>query len=153
MSAADTLRSTRTGLWTPALEAQPGPRTQEVAVELDELGYGSLWLPEAYGREAFTGAQALVTATRRLVVGTGIASIYARGAMAANGAARLVEALAPGRFVLGFGVSHKPNVERDRLETYLPPVSAMTTYLDRLEQAPYFGPDALLPPIVLAALG
>jgi len=37
MSAADTLRSTRTGLWTPALEAQPGPRAQEVAVELDEL--------------------------------------------------------------------------------------------------------------------
>src|SRR5665213_76207 len=153
MSAADTLRSTRTGLWTPALEAQPGPCAQEVAVELDELGFGSLWLPEAYGREAFTGAQALVTATRRLVVGTGIASIYARGAMAANGAARLVEALAPGRFVLGLGVSHKPSVERDRKETYLPPIQAMTDFLDALASAPYFGADAVMPPIVLAALG
>jgi len=153
MRAADTLRSTRTGLWTPALEAQTGPRSQEVAVELEELGFGSLWLPEAYGREAFTGAQALVTATRRLVVGTGIASIYARGAMAANGAARLVEALAPGRFVLGLGVSHKPSVERDRKETYLPPIQAMTDFLDDLASAPYVGADTVMPPIVLAALG
>ncbi|HEY4927648.1 MAG TPA: TIGR03620 family F420-dependent LLM class oxidoreductase [Acidimicrobiales bacterium] len=152
-AAADALRSTRVGLWTPALEAQPGPRAQDVAAELDELGFGSLWLPEAYGREAFTGAQALLAATRRMVVGTGIASIYARGAMAANGAARLVESLAPGRFVLGLGVSHKAPVERDRKETYLPPIRAMTDYLDDLAAAPYFGADAVMPPVVLAALG
>ena len=153
MTATDALRSTRTGLWTPALEAQPGPRAQEVAAELDELGFGSLWLPEAYGREAFTGAQALLAATRRMVVGTGIASIYARGAMAANGAVRLLEALTPGRFVLGLGVSHKPSVERDRKKRYLPPIQAMGDYLDDLDAAPYFGSDAVMPPVVLAALG
>jgi probable F420-dependent oxidoreductase len=152
-AAADALRSTRVGLWTPALEALPGPGAQDVAAELDELGFGSLWLPEAYGREAFTGAQALLAATRRMVVGTGIASIYARGAMATNGAARLVEALAPGRFVLGLGVSHKAPVERDRKETYLPPIRAMTDFLDDLDAAPYFGADAVMPPVVLAALG
>jgi probable F420-dependent oxidoreductase len=153
VTAVDALRSSRTGLWTAALDALPGPRAQEVAAEIEGLGYGSLWLPEAFGREAMTAAQAYLASTGRMVVGTGIANIYARGAMATNGAARLVEALAPGRFVLGLGVSHRPNVERDRLETYLPPVGAMTSYLDRLEQAPYFGPDAVLPPIVLAALG
>ena len=153
MTATNTLRSTRTGVWTPALEAQPGPRAQEVAAELEELGFGSLWLPEAYGREAFTGAQALLAATRRIVVGTGIASIYARGAMAANGAARLLESLSPGRFVLGLGVSHKPSVERDRKEIYLPPIQAMGDYLDDLDAAPYFGSDAAMPPVVLAALG
>jgi probable F420-dependent oxidoreductase len=152
-AAAAALRSIPIGLWTPALEAQPGPRAQEVAAELDELGYGSLWLPEAYGREAFTGAQALLAATHNMVVGTGIASIYARGPMAANGAARLVEALTPGRFVLGLGVSHRPSVERDRKETYLPPIRAMADYLDDLAAAPYFGADAVLPPMVLAALG
>ena len=153
MTAIDILRSTRTGLWTPALEAQPGPGAQEVAAELDELGFGSLWLPEAYGREAFTGAQALLASTRRIVVGTGIASIYARGPMAANGAARLLEALAPGRFVLGLGVSHRPSVERDRKESYLPPIQAMGDYLDDLDAAPHFGSDAVMPPVVLAAFG
>lgn len=153
MTATDTLRLTRTGLWTATLETQPGPRAQEAAAELDEMGFGSLWLPEAYGREAFTGALALLAATRRMVVGTGIASIYARGTMATNGAARLVEALTPGRFVLGLGVSHKPSVERDRKGRYLPPIQAMVDYLDNLATAPYFGSDAVMPPVVLAALG
>ena len=153
MAAVDTLRTTRTGLWTPALEALPGPSAQEVAAELDDLGFGSLWLPEAVGREAFTGALAILTATRRMVVGTGIASIYGRGPMAANGAARLLESLAPGRFVLGLGVSHRPAVEGARKTPYLPPVEAMTSYLDDLADALYFGADPDLPPIVLAALG
>ena len=153
MTAVATLRSTRTGLWTPSLEALPGSAAQEVADELDELGFGSLWLPEAVGREAFTGAQAMLAATRRMVVGTGIASIYGRGPMAANGAARLLESLAPGRFVLGLGVSHRPAVEGARKTPYLPPVEAMTSYLDDLAAALYFGADPVLPPIVLAALG
>ncbi len=153
MTAIDTLRTTRTGLWTPSLEALPGPGAQEVAAELDELGFGSLWLPEAVGREAFTGALAMLAATRRMVVGTGIASIYGRGPMAANGAARLLESLTPGRFVLGLGVSHRPAVEGARKTPYLPPVEAMTSYLDDLAAALYFGADPVLPPIVLAALG
>ncbi|MGD0881572.1 MAG: LLM class F420-dependent oxidoreductase [Acidimicrobiales bacterium] len=153
MSAAGELRSSRIGLWTGALESLPGPRALEVAAELDELGYGSLWFGEAYGREALTAAQALLGATDRMVIGTGIANIYARGAMATNAASRFVESLAPGRFVLGLGVSHKPLVERDRQETYLPPVEAMAHYLDALDSAPYFGSDSERPPIVLAALG
>ncbi len=152
-TAADTLRATRTGLWTGSLESLPGPAAQEAAAELDALGFGSLWYGEAYGREAFSTAQALLAATSRIVVGTGIANIYGRGAMTTNGAIRLIESLAPGRFVAGLGVSHKPLVERDRKETYLPPVKAMTDYLDALDTAPYFGPDGTRPPIVLAALG
>jgi len=153
MTAIDSLRANRTGLWTGALEALPGPAACEAVAELDELGYGSLWYGEAYGREAFSTAQAYLAATRRMVVGTGIASIYGRGAMTTNGAVRLIESLSPGRFVAGLGVSHKPLVERDRKETYLPPVQAMTDYLDAMDTAPYFGADDVLPPIVLAALG
>jgi probable F420-dependent oxidoreductase len=153
MTAADSLRDNRTGLWTGALEALPGPAACEAVAELDELGYGSLWFGEAYGREAFSTAQAYLAATRRMVVGTGIANIYGRGAMATNGAIRLIESLSPGRFVAGLGVSHKPLVERDRKETYLPPVQAMSDYLNAVDSAPYLGADRVRPPIVLAALG
>jgi probable F420-dependent oxidoreductase len=153
MTAADALRSNRTGIWTGVLEALSGPAAQETAAELEDLGYGSLWFGEAYGREAFSSAQSLLSATTGMVVGTGIANIYARGAMTADGASRLVESLAPGRFVLGLGVSHRPLVERDRKVTYLPPVPAMADYLDALDSAPYFGSDPVRPPIVLAALG
>jgi len=153
VTAADSLRDTRSGLWTGALEALPGPAACEAVAELDELGIGSLWYGEAYGREAFSTAQAYLAASRRMVVGTGIANVYGRGAMTTNGAIRLIESLSPGRFVAGLGVSHKPLVERDRKETYLPPVQAMSDYLDALDAAPYFGPDQVRPPIVLAALG
>jgi probable F420-dependent oxidoreductase len=153
VTAADSLRETRSGLWTGALEALPGAAACEAVAELDELGFGSLWYGEAYGREAFSTALAYLAASRRMVVGTGIANIYGRGAMTANGAIRLIESLSPGRFVAGLGVSHKPLVERDRKETYLPPVQAMSDYLDALDAAPYFGPDRVRPPIVLAALG
>jgi probable F420-dependent oxidoreductase len=153
VTAPDTLRRTRTGLWTAALESVAAPKAQALAVELDDLGYGSLWLPEAVGREAFTGAQAILAATRRIVVGTGIATIYGRGAMATNGAARLLEALTPERFILGLGVSHRPAVEGARKVPYLPPLEAMADFLDDLGSALYFGSDPVLPPVVLAALG
>lgn len=79
---------------------------QEAAAELEELGYGSLWFGEGYGKEALTQASALLAATRRMVVGTGIANVYARDALAAESGGRTLSALHPGRFTLGLGVSH-----------------------------------------------
>lgn len=153
MTAIERMRQTPLGLWTGSLEAIPAPAAQDVAAEIDALGYGSLWFGEAYGREALTHALTLATATTELVVATGIANIYGRGAMSAGGAARTIHALAPGRFVLGLGVSHQPLVERDRHLTYLPPLSAMTAYLDELDAAPYFAADREMPPVMIAALG
>ncbi len=151
--AAERLRARRVGLWTASLEVTPATGALELARQIEAMGFGSLWIPEAYGRDALTHALALATATSSLVVGTGIANIYARGAMTVAAASRLVEALAPGRFVLGLGVSHQPLVERDRHQVYGPPLAAMEHYLQELHAAPYFAADPQLPPIVLAALG
>ena len=103
--------------WRPC----PGPAAQDVAAELDELGYGSLWL----ARGLRTGGlhrrpRPCWPPPAGMVVGTGIANIYGRGAMAANGAARLVESLAPGRFVLGLG-REPPAVRRAGPQGDLPP--------------------------------
>ena len=151
--AARRLRARRIGVWTGALDGLPVGAVAEAAAELEAVGYGSLWFGEAYGRESTTTALLLARSTSSLVVGTGIANIHARGAMALGGAARLVEAAAPGRFVLGLGVSHQPLVERDRKATYGSPLSAISGYLDQLDAAPYLGADTVMPPVVLAALG
>jgi probable F420-dependent oxidoreductase len=147
----------RIGIWTVALDALAPRAAQEAAAELDELGYGALWFGEAYGREALTHAALLLAGTRRMTVATGIASIYARDAMATNAASRTLHALHPGRFVLGLGVSHAPLVERFRGQDYGRPLSAMRAYLDALDGAAYLaggGPEAEpAPPRVLAALG
>jgi alkanesulfonate monooxygenase SsuD/methylene tetrahydromethanopterin reductase-like flavin-dependent oxidoreductase (luciferase family) len=67
----------RIGIWTVVLDALPLAQAREVVAELDAQGWGSLWCTEAYGREALTAAQAWLDASSRLVVGTGIANIYA----------------------------------------------------------------------------
>ncbi|MHB8339571.1 MAG: LLM class F420-dependent oxidoreductase [Mycobacteriales bacterium] len=144
----------RVGIWTGAFEALPPPRLGQVAAELDELGYASLWFGEAYGREAFTHAALLLAVTRRATVATGIANIYARDAMAMNAAARTLTATHPGRFLLGLGVSHAPLVERMRGHEYRSPVATMRTYLDAMDAAPFVAADGSgPPPRVLAALG
>ncbi|MDQ6648516.1 MAG: LLM class F420-dependent oxidoreductase [Actinomycetota bacterium] len=142
------------GIWTVALDALPTGQAQEQVAELDELGYDALWYGEAYGREAFTAAALYLQASRRMVVAPGIASIYARDAMATNGAARGLSAAYPDRFLLGLGVSHAPLVERMRGHSYGKPVTAMREYLDAMDRAPYLvaGPPDT-PPRVLAALG
>ncbi len=144
----------RVGIWSGALDALPIGEAAEAVAELEELGVGTLWFGEAYGREAFTASSLYLQATRRLVVATGIASIYGRDAVAANAASRTLCAAFPGRFLLGLGVSHAPLVERMRGHAYGKPVQAMREYLDALDAAPYLVGDPGEPaPRVLAALG
>ena len=143
------------GIWTAALDALPVTQAQEAVAELDELGYGALWFGEAYGREAFTAAQLYLAASSRLVVATGIASIYGRYAVSSNSAARTLSAAYPDRFLLGLGVSHAPLVERMRGHSYGKPLAAMREYLDAMDAAPYVVADGGGEPAprVLAALG
>jgi len=78
---------------------------------LEELGWRSLWTWEVFGREALTNAGLLLCASRQLVIGTGIANIWARDPVAMAAAQRTLAEAYPGRFVLGIGVSHAPIVD------------------------------------------
>ncbi|MFD7715133.1 LLM class F420-dependent oxidoreductase [Streptomyces sp. NPDC059814] len=137
----------RVGIWSGALhgsrtDAAGGRAIAEAVAELEDLGYGTLWIG---GSPSPDDAAAIVAATRKATVATGILSIWDHPAQ--DVAARIVEidAQARGRFVLGLGVSHGPMVPQ-----YAKPYSAMVAYLDAL--------DAATPPVdsghrVLAALG
>jgi len=142
----------RYGLFLGSLAGQPAMVERQVVAETEQLGIGTIWYGESAGREAFAHGAILLAATDRLVVASGIANIWARDpqAMAAGGRA-LAEAW-PGRFILGLGVSHAPMVER-RGHRYDHPVTTMRDYLDAMSHSDWRGPEAPLPPIVLAALG
>jgi probable F420-dependent oxidoreductase len=152
-AALETLRTTRVGVWTTALDTVSPAQAGEHAAELEALGFGSLWFGEAYGREAFTNAGLLLGASERLVIGTGIANIYGRDAVTGNAAGRTLHAAYPGRLVVGWGISHEPLVKRMRGHDYTKPLSTMREYLQALDAAPFFaaGPETG-PPRVLAAL-
>ena len=142
------------GIWSFQLQQQPAARAQEAARELEELGYGAIWFGEALGREAFTQAGLLLAGTKRAVIATGIANIYARDAIAMNAAQMTLAEAYPGRFLLGLGVSHIPLVEQMRGHRYEKPVATMRAYLDAMDKAPYQSvPPPVKPLRVLAALG
>ena len=149
----DSLRGTL-GVWTFAHETVEPSRSAEVAALAESLGYTSYWIPEAYGRESLTSASLLLAGTSSLVVGTSIASIWARDAMAAANGARTLAAASGDRFVLGLGVSHKPMVERARGHAYERPHAAMSSYLDAIESASMLAPEGSVRPTrTIAALG
>ena len=143
----------RHGIWTFNLDLVPSARAAEHVDELDELGFGAVWVPEAVGREAFTNAALLLRGGDDIVVATGIASIWARDAMAAAAAHRTVTEAYPDRFLLGLGVSHQVMVEGVRGHDYSKPFSAMRSYLDGMDAAMFLAsPPTTEPQRVLAAL-
>lgn len=143
----------RVGLWTFQLDLQPAARAQEAAREMEALGYGAIWVPEALGREAFTNAQLLLSGTSRIVVATGIANVWARDAMAMAAAQKTLDEAYPGRFLLGIGVSHAPLVEGVRGHQYRKPLTFMRSYLDAMERAPYLAAAPATPgALVIGAL-
>jgi probable F420-dependent oxidoreductase len=142
----------RLGIFSGSLAAQPAAVQREVALEIENLGYGTLWYGESMAREAFAQAAIFLSVTSSLVVASGIANIWARDPMAMAAGGRATAEAWPTRFILGLGVSHAPAVAA-RGHDYARPVSAMRDYLDRMDQAVWRGPEAPLPSIVLAALG
>jgi len=142
------------GIWTGALDAVPASRAQELAAELEELGYAAIWIPEVAGRDVMVHLALLLSATRRLVGATGIASVWARDAVTMTGSLKGLTEAFPERVLLGLGVSHHTLVEGLRGHRYDKPLAAMRTYLDAMDAAPYtaFRPTTPLHR-VLAALG
>lgn len=142
------------GIWTFQLDLQPATRAQELAAELEELGFGALWVPELIGREPLVSSALLLSGTRRMTVATGIASLHARTATTMNAGWRTLSEAFPDRFLLGIGVSHASVVETSHQGRYARPYSTMVDYLDHMDAARFAAAAPTVPPRrVLAALG
>jgi len=149
-----TIELGRVGLWAYQLDLAPAAQARELAAEIEEIGYPTLWIPEMVGREPFVSSSLLLSGTRRLVLATGIASIYARDALCANSAWHTLTEAFPDRFLLGLGVSHQMMVEGLRGHDYSRPLAAMKTFLDGMDNGLYTAAPSPVPPTrVLAALG
>ena len=141
------------GVWY-FTDGKPAAEAAAFAKQVEAMGYSALWIPETVGRHPFAHAAWLLANTEKLVIGTGIASIYNRDAGASMSGARTLAEQSGGRFIMGLGVSHQPLVEGVRGHNYGKPYSTMKAYLERLKAAPYQAvPPAEEPPVVIAALG
>lgn len=154
----DTADLGRVGLWTFAFDDQPAQKVREAAAEIEELGYGALWFGEGFGRDSVSQAWLLLSATRRLVVGAGIANIALRDPIAMAAAERALNEAHPGRYLLGLG-GHRTSDKPIEMNGYSIPsrgraVRTMSAYLDAMDAIPLGSPAPATPPRrVLAALG
>jgi probable F420-dependent oxidoreductase len=151
------MRLGRTGVWIGAFTVASAAEARPAVREIEELGYDTLWYPEGLGtRESFTNAAVLLAATSRIRVASGIANIWARDAVSAANAARVLSDAFDDRFLLGVGVSHPRQVD-PRGHVYRRPVAAMRAYLEAMDDDPFVSPDGTgvaRPPVprVIAAL-
>jgi probable F420-dependent oxidoreductase len=144
----------RLGAWGH-LDSLPIEEARAYARRVDELAYGTLWVPETVGREPFTLLGLLAAETSEITLGTSIVSIWGHDAQTARMAAMTLHEATAGRFVLGLGVSHPHLAEKLRGHTYERPLTRLREYLAAYRAAVYRGPigsEAGDPPILIAAL-
>lgn len=143
----------RVGVWTRT-DSLTSAGAVDFAKQVEALGYGALWIPDAFGRDPFTHASWLFAHTTSLVVATGVVNIHLREAQATACAQRALHDQSGGRFLLGLGVSHSGVIEGMFHREYPAPLPSMRAYLEAIEKALWWGPPLEgEPPIVLAALG
>jgi probable F420-dependent oxidoreductase len=138
-----------TGIWSSALRYGDPAAAADAAAELDELGYTALWLPDI-GGDVFGAVEALLYATSRAAIATGILNLWMHSA--AETAARYAEIVVRygPRFLVGIGVSHAPLIDMAEPGRYRQPLARMSEYLDGLDDAAAPLPSSER---VLAALG
>lgn len=114
----------RIGVWRRFDEWEPG-----VAVQLEELGYGTAWVggsPDG----SLQVVDRLLAATERITVGTSIVNMWQDAAGTVAESYHRIEAAYPGRFVLGVGIGHP-----EATQEYRSPYETVEEYLDQLDGA------------------
>ncbi|GAA4538008.1 LLM class F420-dependent oxidoreductase [Pseudonocardia xishanensis] len=127
----------RYGIWL-----MRGHQTPEIAAEIEELGFGAIWVGGSPPADLAV-SESLLAATERIAVGTSIVNMWQVAAEDVAPSYHRIADRHPDRFLLGVGIGHP---EADRV--YASPYDTIRSYLDEL--------DTLKVPVegrALAALG
>jgi probable F420-dependent oxidoreductase len=135
----------RVGVWWSGTWRVADGASVEAAAELEDLGYTALWSSGGFQPGLSPHFGRLLSATTRIMVLSGIVSIWSTTPDEIAPAVADLDLRHPGRFVLGLGASHAPIVEN-----YTRPYSHMVEYLDALDAD---GPSVANDRRLLAALG
>lgn len=96
----------------------------------DEAGVHSIWVAEAWGRDAFTTLALLAEHTAKIQLATSIVNIYSRtpGALAQHFAT--LDELSGGRMIAGLGTSGPNVIEHFHGIKFNPPLTRMREYVE-----------------------
>ncbi|MFD6392480.1 LLM class F420-dependent oxidoreductase [Nocardia sp. NPDC060259] len=104
--------------------------TPQAAREIEELGFGALWLGGSPPAD-LSVAESLLESTESLIVGTSIVNIWTARADEVAESFHRIEQRFPGRFLLGIGAGHREANGADAIKPY----DALVSYLDALDAA------------------
>src|ERR671930_1785909 len=90
----------------------------------------SLWIPESWGREAFTSLGAVSQVTRNVKLGTAIINIYSRTPATIAMAATTLDMLSGNRTIIGLGASTPAIVEKLHGIKFEKPIGRMREYIE-----------------------
>jgi probable F420-dependent oxidoreductase len=141
-----TLDVGRVGVWTSS-RLLDTPAAVEAAAQLDELGYGALWIGSSAGDLRLVAE--LLQSTSRIVVATGIVNVWLEPAGPTAAAYARVSRGYADRLLLGIGAGHRSSTEATG-QRYERPYEKLVSYLDELDTAE---PPVPVDRRVLAALG
>jgi probable F420-dependent oxidoreductase len=127
----------RFGIWRSGSMLTP-----ELAVLIEELGFGTLWVGGSPAGDLEL-VEGLLAVTTRLTLATSIVNMWQDDAHLVAASFRRIEDRFPGRFVLGAGAGH-----REATREYARPYEALTAYVDTL-----LADGVPRASLVLAALG
>lgn len=121
----------RIGIWSMELRFGDSGASNKAAAELDEMGYGALWIPGGIDGEVLSDVDRLLAATKRAVIATGILNIWKHEP---GDVARWFNGLSDahkGRVMIGIGISHGPIIG----ENWDKPLARTRAFLDELASA------------------
>lgn len=104
--------------------------TPEAAREIEELGFGAVWLGGSPPAD-LSVAESLLEATESLTVGTSIVNIWSARAGEVAESFHRIEHRFPGRLLLGIGAGHREANGAEAIKPY----DALVSYLDELDAA------------------
>jgi len=108
--------------WQGAQERKQILRRVEIA---DRVGVDTIWVAEAWGRDAFSLLTQLAERTTRIQLGTGIVNIYSRTPAALAQHFATLDELSGGRAVAGFGTSGPQVIEHFHGVPFRPAVARL----------------------------
>ncbi|GGB95146.1 LLM class F420-dependent oxidoreductase [Novosphingobium endophyticum] len=119
------------GIWSLELRFGDKAEGSSAAAELDELGYGALWIPGGIDDGAPADVERLLGATRRTVIATGILNVWRHEPSQLAAWFSALPDAHKMRTLLGLGVSHGPIIG----EKWGKPLAVARQFVDGLEAA------------------
>ncbi|MGB3365729.1 MAG: LLM class flavin-dependent oxidoreductase [Thermodesulfobacteriota bacterium] len=120
----------RIGLVTPYWNNITKEEFIEIAQLAEDLGYDSIWVPEMWGRDAFSIIGLLAAHTKKIKLATGIIPIFSRSPAVIAQTIATLDEISDGRMMLGLGTSGPIVIENWHGMAYEKPLQRTREYVE-----------------------